>query len=64
MAENLPNLMKTLMYNIQEAQRTQSKMKLNSERSTPRHMMVKLLKETERILEGARRNLLHTRKPQ
>ena len=45
---------------MQEAQRVPNKM--NSQRSTPRHIIIKLLKVKEKILKGARENQLVTYK--
>lgn len=58
---NLPNL-KDINTNIQEAQWIPSIM--NSKRPTPRHLIIKLSKDKERMLKAARENdLSHTRNP-
>ena len=53
MAENLPNLKETDI-KIQEAQRAPNK--LNPNRPTPRHIIIKMakVKDKERILKAAR----------
>ena len=53
-AENFPNLGKETGIKIQEAQRTP--LKINKNRSTPRHLIVKLtsLRDKEKILKAAR----------
>ena len=54
--ENFPNLVKEIdFHKVQEAQRVLKK--LDSQRNTPRHIIIKLLKinDKERILKGARR---------
>uniref|UniRef100_A0A8D1EFD6 L1 transposable element RRM domain-containing protein n=2 Tax=Sus scrofa TaxID=9823 RepID=A0A8D1EFD6_PIG len=51
MAENFPNL-KGADIKIQEAQRAPNK--LNPNRSTPRHIIIKMAKVKERILKAAR----------
>ena len=51
MAENLPNLKETDI-KTQEAQRAPNKLNLN--RSTPRHIIIKMAKDRERILKAAR----------
>ena len=50
MKENFPNLMKEIDIQIQEAQRVPNKMDPN--RSTPRHIILKMpkVKDKERIL--------------
>ena len=51
MAENFPNLKHTDI-KIQEAQRAPNK--LNPNRPTPRHIIIKIAKVKERILKAAR----------
>ena len=51
MAENYPNLKETGI-KIQEAQRTPNK--LNPNRPTPRHILIKMAKVKDRILKAAR----------
>ena len=51
MAENFPNLKETDI-KIQEAQRAPNK--LNPNRPTPRHIIIKMAKVKERILKAAR----------
>ena len=51
MSENFPNLKETDI-KIQEAQRAPNK--LNSNRPTPRHIIIKMAKVKERILMAAR----------
>ena len=51
MAENFPNLMETDI-KIQEAQRVPNK--LNPNRPTPRHTIIKMAKFKERILKATR----------
>ena len=51
MAENFPNL-KEVDIKIQEAQRAPNK--LNPNRPTPRHIIIKMAKVKERILKAAR----------
>ena len=50
-AENFPSLKETDI-KIQEAQRALNK--LNPNRSTPRHIIIKMAKDNKRILKGAR----------
>ena len=59
MMENIPNLVRK---KFQEAQRVPNK--LNSKRSTPRHITIKMtrLKEKERILKAAREKQVVTYK--
>ena len=52
MAENFPNLKKDTDIQIQEEQRVPNKM--NPNRPTPRHMIIKMAKVKERILKAAR----------
>ena len=54
MAENFPYLKKTTDIQVQEAQRVPNKM--NSNRTTPRHIIIKMAKvrDKERILNAAR----------
>ena len=62
MAENFPNLGKETDFHIREAQR--SKNKMNPRRTTPRHIIIKMLKVKEKTLEtekGEKKNLLHIR---
>ena len=56
MAENFPNLMKETNTQVQKAQRVPNKM--NTKRSTPRYIVIKMVKVKDRILEAARRNSL------
>ena len=51
MIENFPNLKETDI-KIQETQKAPNK--LNSNRSTPRHIILKMVKVKERILKVAR----------
>ena len=56
-AENFPKLAKDINLQIQEAE--QIPKKINSKKSTPRHIMVKLLKiKNTKIVEAARNNNL------
>lgn len=52
--ENFPNLGKEIGSQVQEAQRTP--LKINKNRTTPRHIIVKLVnyKDKDRILKAAR----------
>ena len=52
--ENLPNLVKEKVTQVQEAQRVPNK--LDPQRSTPRHIIIKMtrLKEKDRILKARR----------
>ena len=59
--ENFPNLKDTDI-NIQEAQRAPNK--LNPNRPTPRHIIIKMAKIKERILKAAREKVLIIREPQ
>ena len=54
MKENFPNLVKEIDFQVQEAQRVPKK--LDPERNTPRHIIIKLpkIKDKERILKEAR----------
>ena len=54
MKENFPNLAKELDIQVQEAQWFRNK--LDPERNTPRHIIIKLpkIKDKERILKAAR----------
>lgn len=52
MTENFPNLLKNINLHIQEAERTPNR--INTMRSTPRYIIVKLLKDQEKILKTAR----------
>ena len=52
MAENFPNLKKETDIQVQEAQRVPNKM--NPNRPTPRHIIIKMTKVKERILKAAR----------
>ena len=54
MKENFPNLVKEIDFQVQEAQRVPKK--LDPERNTPRHIIIKLpkIKYKERILKEAR----------
>ena len=54
MKENFPNLMKEIDTQIQEAQRVPNN--LDPKRTTPRHIIIKMLKvkAKERILKAAR----------
>lgn len=52
MAEHIPNLGKTMNLHIQQAQCTPSS--ISSKRITLRHIIVKLLKDKEKILKAAR----------
>ena len=56
MSENFPNLKDTNI-KIQEAQRAPNK--LNSNRPTPRHSIIKMAKVKERILKAARQKQSH-----
>ena len=46
MAENFPNLKKETYIQVQEAQRVSNKM--NSKRSTPRHIVIKMIQVKNR----------------
>ena len=52
MKENFPNLVKEIDIQVQEAQRVPNK--LDPERTTPRHIKIKMPKVKERILKAAR----------
>ena len=52
MSENFPNLEKKIDIQLQEAQRVPNKM--NPNRPTPRHIIIKMTKFKERILKTAR----------
>ena len=52
MAEKFPNLKKETDIQIQEAQRVPKKM--NSNKPTPRHILIKMAKVKERILKVER----------
>ena len=52
MAENFPNLKKETDMQVQEAQRVPNK--INPNRPTLRHIIVKMVKVKERILKAAR----------
>ena len=54
MKENVPNLVKEIDIQVQEAQRVPKK--LDPRRNTPRHIIIKLpkIKDKERILTAAR----------
>ena len=52
MAEIFPNLMRDMNINIQKAQQSSSKM--NSERPTLKHILIKLSRDRDRILKAAR----------
>ena len=58
MKENFPNLVKEIGIQFQEALRVPNKM--NTKRSTPRYIIIKMpkLKYKERILKAARENQL------
>ena len=54
MKENIPNLVKEIHIQVQEAQRAPNKM--DAKRTTPRHIIITLakIKDKERILKAAR----------
>ena len=54
MKENFPNLSKEIDTQVQEAQRVPNK--LNSKRTTPRHIIITMpkVKDKDRILKGVR----------
>ena len=54
MKENFPNLVKEIDIQVQETQRVPNN--VNAKRTTPRHIIIKMLKvkDTERILKAAR----------
>ena len=60
MTENLPNLVKEIDTQVQEAQRVPNKM--DAKRPTPRHIIIKMpkFKDKERILKAAREKKLVT----
>ena len=62
MKENFPNLVKEINIQVQEAQRVPNK--LDSERITPRHIIIKMpnVKDKERILKAAREKQRFTKK--
>ena len=57
MAENFPDLKKETDIQVQEAQRFLNKM--NPNRPTPRHIIIKIAKVKERILKTAREKQSH-----
>ena len=61
MTENFPHLVKEIDLQVQEAQRIPNKR--NPKRTTPRHIIIKMLraKDRERILKAAREKQLPTR---
>ena len=60
MKENLPNLVKEIDMQVQEAQRVPNK--VDAKRSPPSHMIMKMpkVKDKERILKAAREKYLVT----
>lgn len=52
--ENFPNLIKTLIYNIQETQWTPSR--INSKRPTPRYIIIKLSKDSILYLKTSKKD--------
>ena len=60
MKENFPNLVEEIDIQVQEVQRVPNKM--NPERPTPRHIIIKMpkVKDKERILKAARKKKLPT----
>ena len=58
--ENLPNLVKEIDMQVQEAQKVPNKM--DAKRPTPRHIIIKTpkVKDTGRILKAARKKKLPT----
>ena len=60
MSENFPNL-KEIDIKMQEAQRVPNK--LNPNRPTTRHIIIKMAKDKERILKATREKLLIIREP-
>ena len=58
MTENLPNLVKEIDTQVQEAQRVPNKM--DAKRPTPRQIIIKIPKVKERILKAAREKQLVT----
>ena len=63
MKENVPNLVKKIDMQVQEAHRVPNKM--DAERPTPRHSMSKMptVKDKERILKAAGEKKLPTKEP-
>ena len=63
-AENLPNMGKEPLTQIQEAQQVPYKIK--PRRNTPRNILIKLtkIKDKEKTLKAAREKKQHTREPQ
>ena len=55
MAENFPKLKKETDIQVQETQRVPNK--VNPNRPTPRHIIIKMAKVKERILKAAREKL-------
>ena len=55
MKENFPNLVKEIDIQVQETQKVPNKM--DSKRTTPRHIIIKMpkVKDKERILKAARK---------
>ena len=58
MTENLPNLVKEIDTQVQEAQRVPNKM--DAKRPTPRQIIINIPKVKERILKAAREKQLVT----
>ena len=60
MKENFPNWLQEIDMQVQESQRVPNKM--DGQRLTPRHIMIKMpkVKEKEKILKAARQNQLVT----
>ena len=52
MAKNFPTLKKKTYFQVQKTERIQNKM--NPKKSTPRHIIIKMVKVKERILKVAR----------
>ena len=52
MKENIPNLVKEIHIQVQEAQRAPNKM--DAKRTTPRHIIIKMPKVKDRVLKAAR----------
>ena len=52
MAENFTNLKNEIDIQVQEAQRVPNKM--NPSRPTPRHIIIKMAKDKDRILKAAK----------
>ena len=65
MAENFPNLGNEIDIQIQEARRVPNKM--NTKRSSPRHVIIKMPKLKDKLRESLKQqeknNLLCTREP-